>query len=296
MERRILRCVETTGVDDRIDAQEVVALCERYPFVEIGLLGSFSSTGTTRPHGLSPSLACFDRLREARTSSGAPLPLCLHVCGWSWIQSLFEGEPLRTRQGDRVLELHGFQRLQLNAKLGGYLMFGIDVLAELEAHVDEAADGLARLPRSLHEIVLQLDTSVRRTGSRAEREESRRRVERALVLARRFGAAVEARGRRASFLFDPSGGRGVRALDAWPDPVSGHSCGYVGGLDPGNVERAIGRARELLEQVDGALAGWVGSQSGVQEDGVYSPRRAAAFLQRCAPHVVGAEVDPVRPV
>lgn len=100
------------------------------------------------------------------------------------------------------------------------------------------------------------------------------RDENGLAEAARHAAAIRRGGGRASVLWDPSGGTGVRGrLDVVAD-------GYAGGISPDNVG-------EVLEEL--AAAGrrcWIDMESGVRTGDAFDLRKVRAVLEAAAPFVV----------
>lgn len=66
---------------------------------------------------------------------------------------------------------------------------------------------------------------------------------------------------RCSILFDPSGGRGARAL-RWPRVLPGTRMGYAGGIGPANVADVVA---EIREACGGQPPAWVDMESGVRD-------------------------------
>ncbi|MCY4511918.1 MAG: hypothetical protein OXG35_33885 [Acidobacteria bacterium] len=64
-----------------------------------------------------------------------------------------------------------------------------------------------------------------------------------------------------SYLHDRSGGQGVDTLDEWGIPWPNVPCGYAGGLNPGNVARAVAKLQGL-----GRADAWIDMESGVRTD------------------------------
>ena len=91
--------------------------------------------------------------------------------------------------------------------------------------------------------------------------------------------------RRASFLFDPSGGHGNFQPSAWIDRVAGYSCGYVGGLNSETLSAGLERVEDLHAARDNLHPPWVGTESGAQESGLFSCCRAAEFSRSVQPEL-----------
>jgi hypothetical protein len=79
----MIKFVTVTGADDSIDPKNLLDLSKKYPFVEWGILLSFSSQGGCR----FPSLGWVDKLKDV--SSG--LNLSGHLCG-KYVRDIVKGE------------------------------------------------------------------------------------------------------------------------------------------------------------------------------------------------------------
>lgn len=68
---------------------------------------------------------------------------------------------------------------------------------------------------------------------------------------------------RTEYLFDRSGGRGIRAIDEWPSPPhpAGRRVGYAGGISPATIDEALVFASRFP---DSRL--WLDMESGVRTD------------------------------
>lgn len=97
--------VTVTGADDSVEPEALVALTEKYPFVEWGILFSGSRQGGPR----YPSNAWIDRLANL---SLRPPNLCAHLCG-KWVRDLvLEGEASWWSKYEPLPTI--FNRVQLN--------------------------------------------------------------------------------------------------------------------------------------------------------------------------------------
>ena len=67
-------------------------------------------------------------------------------------------------------------------------------------------------------------------------------------------------GRKLSYLFDKSGGRGVAGFEYWSRPWPGIACGYAGGLNPENIAAAITHARSFNQNV------WLDMETGIRTE------------------------------
>lgn len=220
---KFLTGVTITGADDAVDMLRLLALSEKFPFVEWGVLVSAKRQGTAR----YPSANWRSGL-QAHDGRKA-----LHVCG-GWAKWTMDGRETALVAA-RAL---GCARVQVNGWVPSPGLVGLAV---------EFFD---------LEIVLQA------------------RDENGLAEAARHAAAIRNGGGRASVLWDPSGGTGVRGrLDVVAD-------GYAGGISPDNVG-------EVLEEL--AASGrrcWIDMESGVRTGDAFDLRKVRAVLEAAAPFVV----------
>lgn len=92
-----------TGADDTVDPEDLIALSRVFPFVEWGILGSWSRAGTPR----YPSEAWVTKLLTKRQALplGERPRLAHHLCG-SWARKTFAAP--------QMYQEKGFDRVQLN--------------------------------------------------------------------------------------------------------------------------------------------------------------------------------------
>ena len=83
-----------------------------------------------------------------------------------------------------------------------------------------------------------------------------------------------------ALLFDGSAGAGVLP-GSWPAPLSGHFCGYAGGLRPENVKENI----EKIASAAGDYATWIDMESGVRTDDNFDLAKVRQVLSVAAPWV-----------
>ena len=66
---------------------------------------------------------------------------------------------------------------------------------------------------------------------------------------------------RTKYLFDASGGRGLEPLE-WPKHLQDWTCGYAGGLGPGNLRRELPR----IAAAAGPFPYWIDMESKLRDD------------------------------
>lgn len=99
--------VTITGADDRTIPADLIALSQRFPWVEWGVLVSERNEGTPR----FPTRGWVDAFLREATRRGSHVYLALHICG-RWVRAL--------TSGSNAIELawpgifRGFDRIQLN--------------------------------------------------------------------------------------------------------------------------------------------------------------------------------------
>ena len=84
-----------------------------------------------------------------------------------------------------------------------------------------------------------------------------------------------------ALLFDGSAGAGVLP-GSWPAPLSGHFCGYAGGLKPENIKENIGK----IAAAAGDYTTWIDMESGVRTDDNFDLQKVRQVLATAAPWVV----------
>lgn len=82
-------------------------------------------------------------------------------------------------------------------------------------------------------------------------------------------------------LFDESAGRGI-SPDSWDAPLSGHSCGYAGGMNPDNV----GKNLEIISKVAKGYTTWIDMETGVRTNDVFDLAKVRRVLETAAPYVM----------
>ncbi len=82
-------------------------------------------------------------------------------------------------------------------------------------------------------------------------------------------------------LFDESAGRGLLP-DSWDAPLSGHFCGYAGGLNPDNV----GKNLEIIAKVAPGYTTWIDMETGVRTNDVFDLAKVRLVLETAAPYAL----------
>ncbi|HYE19233.1 MAG TPA: hypothetical protein VEA69_12355 [Tepidisphaeraceae bacterium] len=103
-----LRLVTMTGADDGTDHNQLAALSAEFPFVEWGILLSYSQEGGLRfPGARWQAELC-------QTVDAHPgMNISLHVCG-RWVREILAGDPPRALFEDRARIVAAARRIQLN--------------------------------------------------------------------------------------------------------------------------------------------------------------------------------------
>lgn len=204
--------VTITGADDRTDPKDLLAIMQRYPFVEWGILIG-SSTGVR-----FPSLTWINRFAEAANLADRSANLSLHVCG-KRLREIADGRSsLYNELGD---DLFRFQRVQLN-------WHGKPQSPAVANNIIWAFTDLQKASccRWSPTLIFQLD------GVNNELWHD---------VSMRFACAG---------LFDISHGAGVLP-DDWPKASTEIPCGWAGGLGPENLASEIPKIRSVaIEAVD----------------------------------------------
>lgn len=101
-ERKFIRKVTITGVDEKTDLERLQRLAEQFPFAEWAVLLSKSSAGTKPRY---PSRECVDRFINCKVPSAG------HLCG-AWLRDFVDGGSMF--EDERPGWLRSFDRIQLN--------------------------------------------------------------------------------------------------------------------------------------------------------------------------------------
>lgn len=194
--------VTVTGADDSVPPESLLAIAERHPFVEFGILVSRTQEGNTR----FPSREWIGKLNAAVQRSDLKPNFAVHVCGF-WVHEIFLGEiPPGIPEGLREIA----QRWQLNTH-GDYHEF----------RADDFHSAIRRLNDTGVEVIFQYDGQ--NTGALTGAVEAGLRVSALADLS--HGAGVLAAE------WNP-----IQDLNGAP-----LSCpwGFAGGLSPTNVTAEI---------------------------------------------------------
>lgn len=220
-------CISITGADDQVDPNQLVALSQRYPFVEWAILVFPEKVGAPR----NPSEGWRRKFLEQAKAHG--LKTALHLCGEEIFRAILDNR-LSPAQVD---ELVRYDRIQVNINARGGVFTDEDVYA--------VYDYLAGLGCSL---ILQ-----RHAGTEG-------------VIAKYLAEhpASIAVG-KVAVLFDTSRGRGF-APSEWSRPLNVHGVhvagGYAGGISPENVETVL--LDTAFAGMHGAY--WLDMETGVRTD------------------------------
>lgn len=103
----MIKTVTITGADDSINPGDLLALSQRYPYVEWGILLSQSSMGEFR----YPSRHWLDVLAHFKKDKGKELRLSAHLCG-RWVRDLLKGSDVPNQLLPDLWPI--FDRVQLN--------------------------------------------------------------------------------------------------------------------------------------------------------------------------------------
>lgn len=87
-------------------------------------------------------------------------------------------------------------------------------------------------------------------------------------------------------LFDESAGRGV-SPDSWQAPLSGHFCGYAGGLNPDNVKQNL----EMIKKVAAGHETWIDMETGVRTNDVFDLTKVRRVLEIAKDYAAKASCD-----
>lgn len=207
-----LEILTFTGLDYRTNLEKILAISERYPAVEFGILAG-SHMGE-EDHRRYPSIGEIKWWRGLSRKSHHQI--AIHLCGRYARGALGQGD----MEMDEVLRLcKGFNRVQINAS---------EYDLEKVIAFTEAVE--------CSQVILQ----------------RREAVDLNSVLP----------DPKIEYLFDVSGGQGLRSLDKWPTPApwEGRS-GYAGGLGLHNIKEALDF---VASHRDNGRRLWLDMESGVR--------------------------------
>lgn len=103
----MIKTVTITGADDTIAPADLLALSQRYPYVEWGILLSANSMGQPR----FPSMEWLELLAHFKKGKGKALRLSAHFCG-SWVTEFLQGSDVPNQFLPDLWPM--FNRVQLN--------------------------------------------------------------------------------------------------------------------------------------------------------------------------------------
>lgn len=191
--------VTITGADNSVDAVDLLALSEEFPFVEWGILISKNSMGTFR----FPTLSWLWTFNATARSSSIPVAASMHVCG-RWLRELLGRG---TVPSEIIALIDCFQRVQLNFHAEGIACNPASFRNGLKILSDEGN----------REFIFQID------GNRG----------------REYLAITEGQDYPGVPLFDVSHGAGVLARSWPAPLKGYAYQGYAGGLGPDNLAEQI---------------------------------------------------------
>ena len=204
--------VTITGADDSIEPFELLPLSRKFPFVEWGILLSY--TGIGRPR--YPSEEWLWRFRFMQRHF--PVKASLHLCGM-WMRDLLMGKIA----DELTTFIDCFDRLQLNVGPGDTYCKWDDFRVAID-RLGQFKDPMHHPGHPLHrgfQVIFQI------AGSQGEE------LYRQTFHHGRLTSEISIP------LFDASGGRGV-VPDRWPSPLMPDlEHGYAGGLGPESLAEQI---------------------------------------------------------
>jgi len=250
--KKIIDLVTVTGVTDHTKIGEMLAITQRYPFVEFGILLSKRSAGQ------SPRFPSFEYLKHLcdvfTQANSNPLRLAGHVCG-EWVKEILHGY-WPTEAFDQIhpeLDKEGiFSRWQINTHAQGYLIDYPKLMMNVVG------------PRGLQKqtVIFQRDGVNDGLGDTMVK----------------YGC------QNVAGLFDLSHGAGIMPT-AWPSPVA-YSCGYAGGLSPKNVASVLAKLESVIDKSSTSTL-WIDAETHLRskDDSVFDLKKVMAFLEASKPWV-----------
>lgn len=248
--------VTITGADDGIDPSALVGLSLEFPFVEWGILVSYSKRNQPR----YPSLSWFQLFQEVAIGR-FDLNCSLHVCG-DWVKNLVAGYDYLP-----IGFARGFKRAQLN------MNFLQDVTFSTQFNTRSFMSSLKRYP--IEQWIFQI-SGTSSFGACCLRDIQTSCPDDAYDIVT---------------FFDASGGKG-KLPDAWPDPIfedlthseHGHYayCGYAGGLDEYNLAAQLQKIEDVAQN-HGDMHYWIDIESGARNvsNNTFDTSRVRRLLQIC---------------
>ncbi len=225
-----LKTVTVTGADDSVEPEDLLALQEKYPFAEFGILISAGHLpdGTSRFPGTA-----WMRWLAVLAEAHPELKLAGHICG-TLVRDIFLGSWRIVEQDYLHAITKYFGRLQINTHA-----------QKIDYVEKDFLDGLLRQRLSGKGVIFQID------GVNDAAFKSARAV--------RPGAVG---------LFDLSHGAGLLP-SSWPLAMPPY-CGYAGGLSPENVVAQLDKIAEAVkraESIEGQnIDIWIDAETHLRSD------------------------------
>ncbi|KKN98439.1 hypothetical protein LCGC14_0145340 [marine sediment metagenome] len=240
-----LNRVTITGVDDHVSSADMYALSKKYPFVEWGILIS-----TKQGRDRYPSSNWIGELGKWAYQLENKINLALHICG-SVAKAFVEGEEISAPQWLK------------------YFGFNPDYMGEVFSRIQI---NVQKYPDDLTGFAWWVDVMRNRKIDIITQHKSN------TVDLWKKTAALNI---RHHVLFDSSGGRGVSVLEkGLPIPITGHYCGWAGGITPENISDIL----EAFEQSPAGI-GWIDMETGVRTDDRLDLFKVEEVLAVCEPYV-----------
>lgn len=246
----MLKMVTMTGADDSTDRDAMLALSDKYSFVEWGVLASVKEMG----YGRFPCMHTIRNIQQ-RALLYEKFNICLHLCG-AWVRQLLHGDILF--KADMTT---GFKRIQLNFH------------AE-NTNCAPAAFWNALSTFGAKQFIFQIDGA----GGNKHLESIYGINEISTV------GKVD-----AAPLFDISGGAGTLP-PFWPMPRYTSAAsptsklvphGYAGGLGPHNLAEQLPKIIEAAGECDI----WIDMETHVRTDEKFDLAKVERCLEIAAPYI-----------
>lgn len=245
-----------TGVDADTDCNRIEQLVKAYPYVEFGILFSYSRQGQGRYptiEGITQFVDWFNKMRWETGNNGL---ISLHVCGKA-VKDLLGLEP---RHDTALIDLKQLiakvNRVQLNINLG-------EQTGEwVKASIGRAIEDLGKEYRK--PFILQYNAN------------------NAVTIDFITGYYLP---QYIHILKDASGGNGVYTDDySIPTCCSKNAIGFAGGLSVDNVEQSLKKAHEsvMSHNVEGSNDNklfWIDMESSVRTDDKFDLDKVESVLK-----------------
>lgn len=249
-------CVSITGADDAVRIDDLVALSQKYPFVEWAVLLFPAKEGKPR----NPTREWRLKLAQARQTHG--LKTAVHLCGEDTFWMLL------TTTYDRYLpfihdELRAHDRVQVNINARGTAFTTNEVLAVYQTLACHGA-----------RLILQ------------QHDGTTKAIDTYLASMSLGALARDAHAGDVSVLLDASKGKGI-APEAWNAPVifDGQPLhtGYAGGISPENIEAVLDATEKtVLEHGQPGTRYWLDMETGVRTDNQFDLEKVERVLSAVA--------------